>query len=160
MQTNVIRSRPRSGIGNRTDAPRLDKRAPLYISGSLPAERKRVFYALTMPEYMEAWLAVPGVSPGCICVRARNGSFSICWVADGTPFTIGCNYRVCNRSKLLFDWKHDTNSSITASLITIRLMGEFERTDLELIHFGLDPSVQEWHRKLWQASFAQLSRLF
>lgn len=160
MQTDAIESRPISATGNRTDAPRRDKRAPLHISGSVPAERKRVFYALTMPEYMEAWLAVPGVSPGCICVRTRNGSFSIRCIADGAPFTIGCNYRVCNRSKLFFDWKHDTNPPIATSLVTIRLMGEFERTDLELIHFGLDPSAQDWHRKLWQASFAQLSRLF
>lgn len=159
MQTNALGSQPGSAIRDRSGGLLAD-RCPLHLAESLPAERQRVFYALTVPEYMEAWLAIPGAPRGRAAVTKDKEGLSICCLGEDTDYTIQCTYRVCNRSKLLFDWKHHANFSTSSSLVTIRLMGEFERTNLELIHFGLKHSLHGWHRKFWEVSLAQLSRLF
>lgn len=128
---------------------------------SIPAERQRVFQAIVLPEYMEAWLNIPGASLGCARITSSQNSFSICCSgAQGGRFSISCLYRLCKRNRVLFDWKHETEGSLSLSSVSIRLLGDFERTTLELVHVGLHQRILPWHRDLWEASLAHLCRLF
>lgn len=160
MQTNSLGLRPRFAIRDQSSRSRLDARSTVHVEKSIPAERQRVFFALTVPEYMEAWLVIPGAAQGRAIVRPDEQSFSISYLDGAARFSIQCFYQACNKEKLLFDWKHDGAGSAHASFVTMRLMGEFERTNLELIHIGLDQSMLDWHRKLWEGSLARLFTLF
>jgi uncharacterized protein YndB with AHSA1/START domain len=138
----------------------LGECSTLYFARSIQAERRRVFCALTVPEYIESWLTIPGAVLGGVLLT-HNQSFSIfCLDGQDAHFTIRCSYKVCKRAKLVLDWKHDSIHSLHPCLVKIRLMGEFERTNLELIHVGLDQSMLEWHRELWETSLTRLSSLF
>lgn len=128
---------------------------------SIHAERQRVFQAITLPEYLEAWLTGPGALPGSAVVTAGQNSFWICCAgAKDEHFRIFGSYKACKRSRLLLDWKYEEPSAVSISLVSIRLLGDFERTTLELVHLGLPEFLISWHRELWDASLANLSRLF
>ena len=160
MQTNALGSQPRVAIRNQSKRSEHDKCSTVHVGRSISAERQRVFLALTVPEYMETWLVIPGAAQGRVMVARDTDSFSVyCLNGDGHS-TIRCSYRTCNSDKLLFLWRHDAVLSTHPSLVTIRLMGEFERTNLELIHTGLDQSMLGWHQELWDTSLARLSSLF
>ena len=158
--TNAVGSQPTFTIRTQSNGAPLDKHPVVHVAKNIPAERRRVFFALTVPEYMESWLAIPSAPPSRVVVRAQKHGFSISCLEGETPHSIRCCYRACDSNKLIFDWKHDAILSTRPSLVTIRLIGEFERTNLELTHSKLDQASARWHREFWEVSLTRLSRLF
>jgi len=128
---------------------------------SVGADRHRIFQALTVAEYIEAWFSVPGGVADHIHVFTREDFFSIN-ISSTQRQHIGilCSYKVCRRSKLLFTWAHNALSETALSLVNIRLLGDFGRTTVQVTHSGLAPSDQPWHLELWQLSLAKLRKLF
>lgn len=159
-ETNAVGSQPIFTTSSQSTGATLDKRPAVHLAKIVPAERRRVFFALTVPEYMESWLAIPSAPPGRVIVRAHKHSFSISYLEGETTHSIRCCYRACDSNNLIFDWKHDAILSTRPSLVTIRLIGEFERTNLELTHSKLDQASARWHREFWEVSLTRLSRLF
>lgn len=161
MRMDGQRSDPGFAVEDGLGRSLFPRRSALRFGKSIPAERRRVYCALTLPEYMESWLSIPGAAPGCVTVETDNQSFSIyCLDVESARLSIRCSYRTCNNKRLLFDWKCDSLRTARTCLVQIRLVGEFERTNLELIHLGLDPSKINWHHELWDKSLARLSSLF
>ncbi len=130
---------------------------------SVAADTRRIFHALTVPEYMEAWISVPGYHPDC-----RNVS---CHVADGFQIehlcTSGAATRITGtyisflKRKLSFSWRPAGVSDARETFVDIRLCGDFEKSILRLRHCGLDSEEEfNWHQALWSASIARLCRLF
>ena len=136
---------------------------PLSVSaiGSANAHRHRVFQALTVPEYIEAWFSAPDALIGSTTVTGCDGSFSIRYSNPaGQHISISCSYQVVRRSKLLFTWRSDTSPERVPSLVKIRLVGDFERTTVQVTHVGMQQSEQQWHAELWEASLEKLCSLF
>ena len=48
----------------------------------------------------------------------------------------------------------------TASVVRMRLLGDFERTTVDVMHAGISEVCQAWYRELWETSLDKLSRLF
>ena len=139
----------------------LGSRALLSISAerSVRADRQRILRALTLPEYMETWFCVPGVRPGRTSVSLLEDSFLIsCFCTERSTFHILCNYKVCRRGKLIFTWSR--GNGIASGLVTIRLLGDFGRTTVQVTHSGLHHSEANWHQELWENSLEKLSSLF
>ena len=135
----------------------------LTVAMKLNADRLRLFQALTLPEYMEAWIAIPGAS--------QNRTLSVSAAADwfriepgeneGQDAYISGSYVTRRRSKLHFTWRKGRSPDAPVSVVTIRLNGDFERTELILIHSGLTSWAEcQWHREFWQESMSRLSGLF
>ena len=161
MRTHLSESCARLAISDLSNRSLPEISSTIHASKSIRTERQRLFQALTLPEYVEAWLIIPGVRHGSSMVTAHQNGFSIrCVDAEEGPISIRCSYQAHRRSRLLVDWKYQAPSIMNVSLVEIRLLGDFERTTLELIHFGLQESVVSWHKQLWNASLAQLSKLF
>jgi len=136
---------------------------PLSISvmASVKADRHRIYQALTVPEYIEAWLLAPGAIEGSTEVFAGADFFSIGYSCmQGERFRILCLYKVCRRGKLLFTWEHNALSGAASSMVKIRLLGDFERTTVLVTHVGLSLSDQQWHEDLWKSSLEKLGKLF
>ena len=136
---------------------------PLSISvmASVNADRNRIFQALTVPEYIEAWFSAPGAIGGRTQVFSAADFLSInysCpWEERGT---ILCAYKVRRRNKLLLTWEPVMPSGAARSMVKIRLLGDFGRTTVHVTHVGVTFSNQHWHKALWESSLKKLGRLF
>ena len=130
------------------------------ITASVNADRHRIYQALTVPEYIEAWFSAPGAIAGRTAVSAGENSFSINWCTAQDRFRIFCSYQVCRRSKLIFTWQPFTLAEPTSSMVKIRLLGDFGRITVHVTHIGLTSFDKQWHEELWAASLMRLSRLF
>jgi uncharacterized protein YndB with AHSA1/START domain len=133
------------------------------IESSLAADTQRIFHALTVPEYIEAWICVPGYHPECrnISCRFAHGFQIEHRCNSGVSTSITGTYCSFLKRKLSFTWRSAGVPDAHYSFVDIRLHGDFERSILRLRHFGL-PSEDEfnWHSALWSASLARLRRLF
>jgi uncharacterized protein YndB with AHSA1/START domain len=137
--------------------------AVLSFEVSIQADARRLFHALTTPEYLEAWLCLPGERPGCSIIAASTGQdFVIEHSCDGAPSVlISGRYLVCRRRSLAFSWRVDGDLNVCETKVDIRLRGEFERTKLMLRHSGFASRHDfAWHRILWNASLSRLAALF
>jgi uncharacterized protein YndB with AHSA1/START domain len=128
---------------------------------SVKADRHRIYQALTVPEYIEAWFSAPGAIEGSTEVFAGTDFFSISYSCmQGQRLRILCSYKVCRRGKLFFTWEHNGLSEGAPSMVKIRLSGDFERTTVHVTHVGLALSDQQWHENLWESSLRKLGKLF
>jgi uncharacterized protein YndB with AHSA1/START domain len=128
---------------------------------SVKADRQRIYQALTVPEYIEAWFSAPDAIEDSTEVFAGADFFSIGYTCrQGERFRILCSYKVCRRGKLLFTWERNAPSEQSSSVVKIRLLGDFERTSVLVTHVGLALSDQQWHENLWKSSLRKLGKLF
>ena len=125
------------------------------------ADRVRIIQALTEPEYIETWFYPPGALTGRTFVLPWQESLLICWsCADGASARILCSYRVYRRSKLLITWSRISGQTTIPSFVKMQLLGDFERTIVQLTHVGLLRSDLSFYEDLWNASLEKLNNLF
>jgi uncharacterized protein YndB with AHSA1/START domain len=135
----------------------------IAMTVSVNAERHRVFQALTLPEYIETWIRVPGIrGDQQVTVTCAQETYRIsCCGFDASEVCITGAYRVSRRSKMIFTWRNGTVPNTSPSLVTIRLVGDFARTTMRLSHSGLASKAEYlWHRALWENSMGRLCSLF
>ena len=129
---------------------------------SLAAETRRIYEALTVPEYMELWMAVPGYHAGCHSRASRiSGGFTFYHLCGSRPtVSVTGTYAKCLRRKLIFSWTLSGISGTSTTFADIRLCGDFERSVLRLRHTGFaSDDDYSWHVALWSASMGRLSQL-
>jgi uncharacterized protein YndB with AHSA1/START domain len=130
---------------------------------SIKAEIRRLFHALTAPEYIETWISFPGHPAGCANVATKvENDFLIAHICEEGPATrISGRFSVCERRNLAFSWRVEGDRNTGTSFVNIRLSGDFEYTTLQLKHGGFASREQYgWHRSLWSTSLAKLKRLY
>jgi hypothetical protein len=135
----------------------------LFLEASIRADIRRLFHALTVPEYLEAWISFPGHHFGCSTIASRNNEdFVIEHSCEGKrEISIAGTYSVCRRHNLSFSWRVDGNLRMPKTEIDIRLRGDFENTRVVLQQNGfVSPSDCAWHATLWSASLGRLSALY
>lgn len=134
----------------------------LAISSIANADRSRILRALTVPEYMEAWLCMPGdTMPSVAASRTADGYRIRRYGHGGLETDISGSYQTFRRGKLLFTWQRKAAGAGPMSLVLIRLYGEFARTRLCLYHVGLGSAEERaWHLEMWKGSLDKLSALF
>lgn len=161
MSTNTFHPSPVNVIRPWPVRVQAEESCGISVSRSVKADRARIFQAITVPEYMEAWFSAPGSIPGYTRVFGCDGSFSICGTTEnGSQFKIRCTYAVYRRSKLVFSWKLDSFPGTSLSTVRIRLQGDFERTTVDVTHSELRGFERQWCEALWEGSLEKLSRLF
>src|SRR6202012_2876732 len=74
---------------------------------TVAADKRRLFDALTLPEYREAWLVVPGnSSTRHTMASSTDDAYRLDHFVDGSlEFSIIGAYRVCRRAKMAFTWR-------------------------------------------------------
>jgi len=148
--------------------PRFDEEAsndPLALSFEvfIQADTRRLFHALTAPEYVETWLSLPGERPGCSMFAARNDQdYVLEHSCEGNvSILISGRYLVCRLRNLILSWRVDGDLNVAETRVEIRLRGEFERTKLILRHSGFGSRDDwAWHRALWSVSLGRLAALY
>lgn len=130
---------------------------------SIHADIRRLFHALTDPEYLEAWLCVPGHRPGCSIGATRyDRDYRIEHSCEGRQsVVISGRYLVLRRRHVMFSWKVSGDVCVPGSEVEIRLRGDFERTTLSLRHSGFaSRHDSKWHQALWNVSIGRLVSLY
>ena len=160
MSANTFAGNSASTIRGSNRYPPSEHLLGISAIASVNADRHRIYHALTVPEYVEAWFSAPGAIAGRTAAFAREKSFSISYCTQHQQFRIQCSYHVCRRSKLVFSWQHSALTDVAPSMVKIGLLGDFGRTIVRVTHAGLTPSDQQWHENLWALSLMNLSKLF
>ncbi len=161
MSTKPFTGNPARTMREWKRCPSIENPFSTSSMTSVNADRNRIYQALTVPEYIEAWLSIPGEISGSTRVFAGDNSFSVSYssVQDG-PRRVFCSYQIRRRSKLVFTWQHFASLESIAGMVKIRLLGDFGRTRVHVTHVGLTRSDQQWHEDLWSSSLRKLSKLF
>jgi len=131
---------------------------------SIHADTRRLFHALTYPEYVEAWLSLPGHHRGCSTIAGRyDREYLIEHFCDDGRQSIlisGC-YLVLRRHHAMFSWRIDGDICVPETEVEIHLRGDFERSTLILRHSGFASRRDSaWHQDMWNTSIGTLAGLF
>jgi len=168
MQPGLSFPSPERSAGIRAEIGRFHERhtsdrSSVYLEFKVRADARRLFHALTVPEYLEAWFSLPGHNLGCSTAAARtNEDYVIEHYCEGIPaLTITGSYLVCRRHNVVFSWRVEGSLSIPATEVDIRLRGNFESTMLMVRHSGFTADSDcAWHRALWTVSMRRLIALY
>jgi hypothetical protein len=131
-------------------------------SAQLEAGWLRVFYALTLPEYIEAWLRLPEAAR----IECLPESNSLCgdrierFLANSLQQKI-CASRLLTKShKITYLWEQTHAKHNAKSVVEFRLRGGSHRSVIKLRHQGfLDHRERDRHARIWQCSLEGLRRL-
>jgi hypothetical protein len=134
----------------------------ITMSIGVDSDVQRLFHALTVPEFLEAWIEMPGRTKDSWVAASqfKNGyQISHCF-ADRTAVRITGSFLFCHRRKMRLIWQKAADHIPIKSLIDFRLRGNFGSSILELRHTQLDSADEFlWHQQLWQGSFQKLAFL-
>jgi uncharacterized protein YndB with AHSA1/START domain len=135
----------------------------LVIQASFHADPRRIFHALTVPEYLETWMALPDASVNChvVALRVANSFRIDFYRSNALDASVTGSFRIQKQDKLLFTWSKFGESDDVHSIVDIVLQGSVGRCTLELRHSGLrSGSESRWHQRMWSASLQNLAMLF
>lgn len=134
----------------------------IAMSINVDADALRIFHALTVPEYLEAWIAMPGHAEDSAVVAspAANGYRLDHYAAGSVAVSITGSYLFCHHRKMRLCWRKTRKPDRSDSLVDFRVRGNFGSSVLELRHTAI-ASIEEyhWHQALWCGSFEKLASL-
>lgn len=168
MQPGLSFPSPERSAGIRAELGRFHERhtpdrSSVYFEFNVRADARRLFHALTVPEYLETWVSLPGHNLGCSMAAARsNQDYVIEHYCEGSPaLRITGTYSVCRRRNVVLSWRVEGNLSIPETEVDIRLRGNFESTTLIVRHTGFAAEADcAWHKGLWTVSMRRLIALY
>jgi hypothetical protein len=132
------------------------------ISINVDADTRRIFQALTLPEYLEAWIEIPDRTQDSWVVATQDANgFRLSHRLTGrTAVIITSSYLFRRQRKIRLLWRKTRGSTCVESVVDFRLRGNFGSSILELQHTELDSTEEYfWHRSLWQSSLGKLASL-
>jgi uncharacterized protein YndB with AHSA1/START domain len=163
--TAILTPQESLGRSRKVQARASERRITLRIE--LAADRRRIFDALTVPEYIETWLSLPCTHVDCRTIASRTSDYYRLdhYAANRLDFSITGLYHVCRRAKMSFTWRKTEVSGdqggVSESRVLIRLYGDFAKSTLSLAHTGFfSESEYRWHGELWDRSLTKLQALF
>ena len=143
--------------------PSLETHSTIFKSVRVNADAHRISRALTVPEYLEAWISIPGAAPGSVTLASSedNGYRLDHFSAHRSNLTIAGSYVFCHLRKMRLFWRKTSNDKCVVSVVDFRLRGDFGSSVVELRHTALASADEHaWHDALWQNSFEKLALLF
>jgi uncharacterized protein YndB with AHSA1/START domain len=138
------------------------------MSFKFNADSSRVFYALSIPEYIEAWLALPNTSDTpdtedlqFVFRQVAEETFRIDLYrgetlqasVDGSCWVVGAN-------QVRYIWKTTSPAGATETLVDMKLLSSSGGCVLALKHSGFkDPAESARCSRMWHQSLERLGRL-
>jgi uncharacterized protein YndB with AHSA1/START domain len=155
------------GIDSRLD-PGMMARVPgqyerdIALSFQFKADSSRVFYALSIPEYIEAWLEASDtddlrfvfnqVAEETFRIDLYRGE-TLQAIVDGSCWVVGEN-------QVRYIWKTASPIAVSETVVDIKLLRGPGACVLALKHSGFNDPVESARcRRMWQQSLERLSRL-
>ncbi len=155
---------PQAGI---SQAPIHHPHPSIFKTVNVNADAHRVSRALTEPEYLEAWISIPGAAPGSFtrATSQDNGYrldyYSAHYSGHSSALTIKGSFHFCHLRKIRLFWRKTSNDSSVDSIVDFRLRGNFGSSVVELRHTAFASADEyAWHEALWGRSLQKLALLF
>lgn len=151
---------------SRNDVQRIDSQqhvvlCDIALQAVIKADVRRVFHAVNMPEYREAWLCAPDGSGYCRATAEQtDDSYRIDFYSGGfLDVSVSGSYQVREPDEIAFTWGKN-NAHETTSLVRIHLQGDSDHTVLNLRHSGIATAAEHtWHQRMWCRSLEKLAWL-
>ena len=134
----------------------------IAMSIGVNADAQRIYHALTVPEYLEAWICIPDQPPGSqLVAREHANGYRLDHSSAGRIVaSIHGSYLFRHRRKMRLFWRTIRGPACAESLVDFRLRGNFGSSILELRQTVLTSAEDHlWHRRLWQGSLQTLASL-
>ncbi|MDR3754170.1 MAG: hypothetical protein P4K93_11020 [Terracidiphilus sp.] len=135
----------------------------IFKSVRVNADAHRISRALTVPEYLEAWISIPGAAPGSVTLASSedNGYRLDHYCASCPAFRISGSFVFCHLRKMRLFWRKTSNDKCVVSVVDFRLRGDFGSSVVELRHIALATADERvWHEAFWGRSLEKLALLF
>jgi hypothetical protein len=138
--------------------------AELDVTASVEigAESRRVFYALTLPEYIEAWLQIPAAEKlQCSANSKAPNSFRIdVYSAEVLSANIEVSCLLLNSDRVIYLWKNTRVGNKAETVVDVRIKSSLGRCVINLSHSGFDDTEESlWHLRMWRSSLNKLCGL-
>jgi hypothetical protein len=134
----------------------------VFLSIGVDADARRISQALTEPEYLEAWIMIPGEG-GESPIRATkkaNGYRLDQYCAGRVIASFVGSFLFCHQRKMRLTWHNAARTDLPESLIDFRIRGNFGSSILELRHMALQSADDFfWYQQLWSASLPRLASI-
>lgn len=161
MMETVLDS-PEPAISQRYRSIEEERDCAIAMSVNVDADARRIFQALTLPEYLEAWIQMPEHTECSQLVASPDpdGYTLHHYCAGRRALSIKSSYLFCHQRKLRLSWRKICYPFQADSVVDFRLRGNFASSILELRHTALGSADELiWHQNLWQRSLGKLASL-
>jgi uncharacterized protein YndB with AHSA1/START domain len=132
------------------------------LSFQFKADSSRVFYALSIPEYIEAWLEAPDTDDlRFVFNQVAEETFRIDLYRGQTlQASVDGSCWVVGENQVRYIWKTASPIALSETVVDMKLLRGPGGCVLALKHSGLkDPVESARCRRMWQQSLERLSRL-
>jgi uncharacterized protein YndB with AHSA1/START domain len=132
------------------------------LSFRLRADRSRIFYALSIPEYIETWFQLPPQDElRSVFHQSTQQTFGIdLYRAEELQARVQGSCSTMSSSQIRYTWKIKSGARITDTVADIQLLSALGGCTLTLKHRGFRDALEsEWYGKVWRQSLESLSRL-
>jgi uncharacterized protein YndB with AHSA1/START domain len=134
----------------------------VVLSYQIEADSGRVLYALSMPEYIEAWLRAPNTDSVTFIFRPEvRDTFRIdLYRGEALQSTIRSSCRVVSSNQVRYNWKTTSPLGTTDTLVDVHLRSSSGGCILGLKHSGFKETQESiWYYEMWHQSLENLCRL-
>ncbi len=133
----------------------------IHLSAEIAAARPSLFYALTLPEYLEAWLHMPDTTGLRVTLSNDPAELRLdryCTLRHiGTIFV---RFNVRSKDSIRLSWRNCTGLNTSWTSVRVILRGKRRHCMLHLTHSGFRTEQERrWHHTMWANSLTDLSRL-
>lgn len=127
---------------------------------TIRADHRRVVNALTIPEFLETWLALPDGETFRVQLAAgKNLELQL----DSThlmPLRFFLDPLAIEPDNVRYHWRTPACGFATPTVLDIRIRHSSRRCMLRLRHSGFaTPRDRAWHAELWKLSLLNLKRM-
>ena len=133
----------------------------IFASAQMEADLPRVLHALTVPEYMEAWVQAPDIERvECRSDPRSFDRFRIDFLGPGRRREgILGSCLLTKPNRVTYSWE-DSSREGRRSLVEIRLWLHTARCTVKLRHSGLTrQDERDWYSRMWRDSLRKLCLL-
>jgi uncharacterized protein YndB with AHSA1/START domain len=138
-------------------AHRRDRHS-VHLSTRIDADIRRVFHALSIPEYIEAWLHAPSADELLTFSRLSQERLHIDMYRSGSyRASIHVSIRPLSRTHIRYAWIAISPSTIDRTWVDLQLPSAPSESCIHLTHRNLcTPSQRIWYEETWHASLNKL----
>jgi uncharacterized protein YndB with AHSA1/START domain len=156
-ESGAIQQEDTREIGNESRVALLD----IVLQVVIMADVRRVFHALSILEYREAWLCAPDGRGRCCVTGQTDDSYRIDFYRAGfLDVSISGSQQACRGDEIVFSWRKSDAPDTSASRVRIYLQGDSARSVLNLRHSGITSVAEHlWHQRMWGRSLEKLGWL-
>jgi hypothetical protein len=134
----------------------------IAVAFGIKADSRRVLYALSFPEYIEAWLNAPDPDSLVVGLDAENDEcFRVdVYRGESVRSTIYGSICIPSTRHVRYIWNQASASSVSKTIVDLVVVDYFGGCSLGMKHSGFGTSSEGlWHRNMWDCSFERLGRL-